>query len=249
MKHSILVFVITVLCLLASCSAPPEKQSTTQETLYTGVLESYRDFIFAVANDPERASSLFVEIFDIPSDDSEDIWNNLNIGLSVAVLFGNAHGIDYNKQNLGYAIKDLNQDGVPELVLLTNDYFIMGVFTIADDNPRLLDGYWNRYTCKIDSSGLFYVHRDGGASRGEYTVQQISSERLQLIDLMKYVHNSNYVATDNGNFVDSGFYKVIDGTRYEIDESEMQEFWDDVFAISNEDAGFEFLLLFDDSTK
>jgi len=235
------IIMIAALFLITACTVNKESPQN-EEDLYNDVLDAFKNFVNAATIDPNNTANHYFEFFKVFADDREDSWKDLRTGLSRAVLFG-AASIDsnYNQQNLGYAIKDINGDYVPELVLLTKEFFVLGAFSFANNKPQLLGGYWDRHTCEIDASGLFYVHNRSGASNGEWVVQQVSTDRCQLTDLEKYVsydHSGDY-----------GYYKVIDGRTYTINESEMNTFWEAFSSVSTKNIGLEFVPLFEEQDK
>lgn len=63
----------------------------------------------------------------------------------------------------GYAIKDINGDGIPELFLTDVEYTIYAVFTLV--NGEIVSHYFsfdhNRTATKIDASGIFYTYNYG----------------------------------------------------------------------------------------
>lgn len=77
-----------------------------------------------------------------------------------------------NPNDLGYAIADINNDGISELLLLnlTNfgwgsfeEPFIHALFTLKDDVPVQLGQYWRRKHIQLAADGTIYLvagHRD-----------------------------------------------------------------------------------------
>ena len=58
----------------------------------------------------------------------------------------------------GYTITDLNKNGSEELILLTDLYDIIAVFSMEENQPKLLlDNYERNYHCRIDEQGRFYT--------------------------------------------------------------------------------------------
>ena len=72
------------------------------------------------------------------------------------------------KLPLGYALRDINADGEPELFILseddyTNDSVIAALFTLLDGKPTLVGAYWSRNRCYVDDKGIVYVNGSSGA--------------------------------------------------------------------------------------
>lgn len=87
------------------------------------------------------------------------------------------------KLRCGYAIKDLNRDGIDELVLLNDDYTVVAFFSMADQTPVLLGNYRPRNTCVIDGEGLVHKYGSNGASNNSHAVYRIvpGGASLELI--------------------------------------------------------------------
>ena len=64
----------------------------------------------------------------------------------------------------GYALKDLNNDGTDELVLLLNDYTVIAIFSICEEHPVLLGHYNERNRAWIDNEGNIYVNGSSGVA-------------------------------------------------------------------------------------
>ena len=87
---------------------------------------------------------------------------------------------------LGYAIHDINNDGIPELFILSDDYFIYAIYSIYNDTLVLVGGFWERKDCVIDENGIIYVFETWGFQDG-YTASYLLSPdnaELQLIEMV-----------------------------------------------------------------
>lgn len=81
----------------------------------------------------------------------------------------------------GYAERDLNGDGVNELVILDANYNVLAIFTLLDGAPVLLDSYNDMRQAFIDSDGLIHVGVStvpGGEDDREYFVYEIKDGAL-----------------------------------------------------------------------
>ena len=66
---------------------------------------------------------------------------------------------------LCYAIHDINGDGVPELLMCSEDYHdINAIYTLNGGRPVLLGAYWSRNYCAVGMDGTIYVSGSSGAS-------------------------------------------------------------------------------------
>lgn len=86
----------------------------------------------------------------------------------------------------GYAIKDLNGDGVDEFVLMQQDYTVVAVLSMKDNKPVVLDCYRPRSTGWIDGDGL--LHKCGSNSSDQHVdaVYRIASGSHALELIVEY---------------------------------------------------------------
>ena len=116
------------------------------------------------------------------------------------------NGNCYHK--FGYAIQDLNNDGVDELILRLDDHQVIAIFSMVNDSPILLDNYWNRNRCWIDPNGYMHVHGNNGADNSVNYIYRITDKTGELILLEEY-GTDGYDRT-NGETV---FYKLVDNEK------------------------------------
>ncbi|MBE6584956.1 MAG: hypothetical protein E7645_00345 [Ruminococcaceae bacterium] len=85
--------------------------------------------------------------------------------------------------HFGYAIKDINRDGVDELFLLTKDMTIVAIFTLrADDRPVLLETFGNKHTGFVNDNGqLMVVDSYSDPPRGERSIYRMDAATRQLV--------------------------------------------------------------------
>ena len=86
----------------------------------------------------------------------------------------------------GYALKDLNGCGLPELILMRENNFIFAIYTLVDSRPYLFDFFWARYSCFIDKNGYIVVDGSGGASDNSTVAYEISKDgkgQLKILEL------------------------------------------------------------------
>jgi len=131
-------------------------------------------------------------------------------------------------RSLGYAVVDINHDGIPELLLLTKESpynpkepFIHSLFTLKDDQPVNVGYYWGRHRGHLAADGTIYTRGSGGGScttLGSFKLKPGAAELTQLTE-----YESDYFPGDDTN--NAGFpyfFKLVDGKNQYITE---KEFW------------------------
>lgn len=85
--------------------------------------------------------------------------------------------------SFGWLLYDMNKDGNQELFFVREDGILLAVFTIVNDEPILLDAFWNRYKGVITENGELYTLATGGADENTYTIKSlIKTGRLTVVD-------------------------------------------------------------------
>ena len=111
----------------------------------------------------------------------------------------------------GYAFCDLNKNGSDEMLLLLDDYTVLAIFSFANDQPILLDKYWNRKKCAINEDGTIQVRGNGGADTSSFSIFKISDNDKELVLLEEYGTDGHDPDT-----LHPYYYKISDGTKTSI---------------------------------
>ena len=65
----------------------------------------------------------------------------------------------------GYTYRDLNADGSDELILLTEDYKLLAIYTMKDGKPMRVEDIWGRrLSCTIDEQNRLHLFGSSGAA-------------------------------------------------------------------------------------
>lgn len=203
---------------------------------YLEIIRSYQEFaLYIIDRDIE---AVFQDnVFTLSNIDETLLyhWENMLIETNI----WSYRDFSKDKDAFGFALTDLNHDGVDELLLLLKDYTILAIFTIINNETKLIDAYWPKHRCAIYDTGILYTLTSSGASQWYYRTQYISPESGELKLLQEY-----------GNSNDK-YYKIIDGEKYGISENEFMEFQKVYPALSDvtanditEKSGIEFRPLF-----
>jgi len=120
-----------------------------------------------------------------------------------------------------YTVRDLNNDGIMELILLNGSHEVLAIFTKVDGKPYLVDHFRVGRTCAIDHKGRIYIN--GGASGGNrlHQIYQIAADgrSLELIAAFGY----EALRLDTGER-DYQYYYFVNGEKILISKDEYDEF-------------------------
>ena len=217
MKKAIIWMLIAslLLTILTSCNNRPSDESkdettpTTEQTenspsnqisneeKYKPVLDIYKDVMM---NLDEKANS---KDSPYPEGTKEYEWESAII---VAVTT-----LRLSTSVPGYAFCDLNENGSDEMLLLLDDYTVLAIFSFANDQPILLDKYWNRKKCAINEDGTIQVCGSGGADTSHYSIFKISDNDKELVLSEEYGTDGHDPDT-----LHPYYYKISDGTKTSI---------------------------------
>jgi|GEM_PF-5710262 len=123
---------------------------------------------------------------------------------------------DWSLSIVGYVIKDINNDGIPELIIMTSDYFITAIFTLSKGKPVQLGAYEKRFSCIFGEDGKIYTFRHGGAMNSCEQEWILPPKATQL----KLLSEFGVRSTHDPDSSPHEFYKIINGKDSVITEEE-----------------------------
>ena len=200
----------------------PPITETGDFATYEGIIQLYRNAVhdFARPNYGEEKESALAKSLGI-TDKTEKEWLSAISNSGFLFYDGRGEGgATHHKLTCGYAIGDLNGDGIEELVLLNDDYKISVVFSMVDGKPILLDSYIPRGSCWIDGEGLLHVNGSGGADVSSNTVYRIANGGGSLEMIVEYGLNGHEWI---GDVAVTKYYKLVDSEKISITEEEYQK--------------------------
>ena len=182
-----------------SCSDPKSDYDG-----YCNIINLYKDLIL-YKNDGNDVSA-----FDLSG--YTDISSEISSALK-QIVFNNVH------QLMGYAFKDINNDGAAELVLLDRDYNIFAIFTSVDQKAVLVDTFGvGNHTGAIDEKGTIYK---SGYTKGETWFEKI----MTLNESGELKEELKYGCIDYGGYYEdpqeAEYYKYVSGVKYSITKAEL----------------------------
>ena len=134
-----------------------------------------------------------------------EIFNNLEWP-----LFGEPSSAD-----LGYAVKDINDDGVPELLLGYNNFdrpVILSLFTLKENTPVNLEFFWSRHIGSLAVDGTIYISSSKAALSRQLLSYELEPNATSLSLLTEY--------TRDFSGSEDVFFEGADGERQVITEEE-----------------------------
>lgn len=218
--HTIILVILIVMqfnllsaCKLNKVSSALKSNSSINSVVektwtvdYLSIIQEYQIFAEYLIND-DIESALDNNIFNSPDENLSYNWGNMLAETSIWYY----RDFKKDRDAFGYALTDLNNDGNDELILLLKDYTVLAIFSIFNNYPKLIDAYWPKHRCAIFDSGAIYTLSSSGAADWYYTIQEITSDSIELITLEEYGMHENY------------YYKLIDGEKNRINKSEFDE--------------------------
>jgi hypothetical protein len=121
---------------------------------------------------------------------------------------------------IGYAIVDINNDGIPELLLGSidnlNNASPHSVFTLQNGNPVLLTSFWSRSRGVVSSNGTIYSVGSGGAAYTYLSSYKLNNNADTLTELTDI--RSDYSFSEEKPY----FIQIVNGKNHYISED---EFW------------------------
>jgi RNA polymerase sigma factor (sigma-70 family) len=212
-----------VVVSLAVQSEPPRSTSASTakewETAYAPVLDKYREF--AVNFSQSGGDS-----------DSFSDWSG--------PWYGMACDIVAEMPAFGYAFRDMDGNGVPELFLLTDDGYIRAMYTYVDGAPKLLGWYASRNACYLNRTDEIYTSWSEGAADWGDDAYRISKDGREL----EFVERVGEESMDeNGNTLDAErYYKCVGSEMNKkiISKKEAETEWAK-FPRDNDNSELEFI--------
>ncbi len=182
---------------------------------YDSVISTYRQIV-ALAHQPEEVT--IDQYFSSFNTEERNVYEK--IYTSTMLLYPrDSNGLSKNGYDqFGFTVKDLNGDGEAELILRLDNHEVIAIFMMVDGKPTLVDSYWNRKNCWIDSSGYLHVNGSSGASNSVMQIYCISDQTGELI-LLEEGGTAGYDEA-SGNTL---YYKLVGNERVYLSREEYNQ--------------------------
>lgn len=209
-----------------SASASPTPAASKWETAYAPVLAQYREFAEKFSQGGNNA--------DFSSWD--DPWDVI------------APDYSYSSKKAGYALRDIDSNGTPELFLMTDDGSIWEMYTLVDGVPKLLGVYAARNACYLNQTNEIYTAWSDGAADWGKDAYRMSADGRAL----EFVERVGEESMDNnGNLLDQERYYICVGSEKNkkiISKQEAEAEWAK-FPKSNDNSGLKFIPIMQDQAS
>ena len=197
---------------------------------YSAILNSYWDYFIQHDDNEEALDDLFIKIAKEVNIEPDTRNNDKAYELSASF---EPLQYAYYGVNLGYSLHDLNNDGTPELFILSEDDSINAIFSLVNGAPVLVGAYWSRNRCEIDEARTFYNSGSSGASDNSFaSYSYAGGDELQLI---REVGMETYDEEAGKSLPQPRYYRIEYGKKTIIDEKEAEAdaLWGGVFTKDN----------------
>lgn len=188
---------------ITTASNQPDLQNQQpSENVYQDVINQYQELLMLKKNNANY-EKIYLS--------SNEEGNEIQSAVYHAILCN-------NPEKMGYAMKDLNGDGVDELILLNEDYHVYAIFTAVNGKSVVVDAsFYGDVNDRgaIGPDGTIYKH---GYGKGEnvygYSMKLSNDGRLSGIEFGCSDVDIDDPAVD--------YYKIENGVRESIDYDEFK---------------------------
>ena len=194
MKKTIIIFLLFAILLCSVSCMTPNASDASAVSLYDGIIERYSELLNKKANGQT-----------IPDPDADA--SEIEVALCKII-----QGYQADPSLMGYATKDINGDGTPELVLLDKNNKLCALFTIQNHAPVLLLDL-SLMTAVITPDGTIYAGSSYVENVGQHTlIKRIVDGKLEGLEFGSVIEGES-----------TSYYKIENGKRTEITFAEKNQ--------------------------
>lgn len=186
-KKSTIYLIVSIITLSLITICIFEKIDNAEYKEYNSVIQEFHSIINSVYSDEfEEKYNSFA--FLSPNENLQYEWSCM-----IVDMYSNR-----KKHTYGYLLYDFDQNGVKELFLVRDDYFVLAIFTIQDNSLCMLDAFWSKHKCKA-SSGDIYIFDSITAQDFNCYVKTYDQATTSLITIKNFGCNKGvyYEEVDN----------------------------------------------------
>ena len=139
---------------------------------------------------------------------------------NVSILLSGNY-LDYKSlSSVGYALLDIDGNGIPELLIGDNDSqsdgVIIDLYTYVDDKVVYLDTTYERFGINLSKNGKIYRYGSGGAYNNFEEECKIDEKNKVLVPIESIVFDGYYNPNSPGYYATGNYY--TDSYNYDLDK-------------------------------
>ena len=201
-------------------NSPKEQDNDNSESIYKPLLNYYKQGLNGNWNNIDNSISY---LFNLSNNEDEFVMDYGTDAKKVSYLWNPPWGNPVSLNNAGYLIKDINNDGVKELIVapLKNDYkdytLIYDMYTVKNNKIVHLFAGGEKDLFSLDEKMNIFNFGFGGANYNGLTKMQIKKGTLVEDENWIQEGNNYYYCKGNCHIVTEGEY----GKEYSYDYSKL----------------------------
>ena len=201
---------------------------------YDAILSAYRAIVDLLPEykDGKWVNNEYDNLYAFSDNQSYAVFHTIFDGVRSVIPRKTYFGLETaeNPQNAyGYSIKDMNGDGVEELILLNDRFTIIAMFTVKDGKAVLLE---DAYGAWLDENGYIHKEIETYYSGKDLFLYEIKDGALSCLFSVGYSRNSYLEKVD--------WHKIENGTNVPISEELGEELYDRFYSYPNGWLGAEY---------
>ncbi len=193
-----------------------EESSMYDISSYDGIIAMFKDIVnhFPSYTEEKMRSGECDGIDEIEGQETKELYQKLFISGYRFYLDEYAYKYQEDGRNyFGYAVTDINQNGSAELILLTDLYDVIAVFSMKEKHPTLiLDNYDYIQYWRINEQGRFYSQHFSDDSLYTRIYSLTESDDLEM--------DEEYLCTNYNYLFREECYNITNGKRTSLSKPE-----------------------------
>ncbi len=143
---------------------------------YESIIRMYHRMVEVLPDWAEKHEELET-LFYFPNEQAREWYTRVGNAAFILCPGDRTNGVAH----LGYAVKDANGDGVEELLLLSDEFTLIALFTQHDGKPVLLEDFWNRKRGYVNENGQIIICGSSGADVSSREIYRLDATTGQLV--------------------------------------------------------------------
>ena len=211
---SVLVCAIMLLSTVGCFKTPqdqPQKSYEEQKALYNDIIAQYTSLLTAKQNGEELTAPDTADMDQREADISEALYTIVNKCSDA--------------QALGYAFKDFDGNGTPELILLIQRYsqIVRAIFTLSNDKPVLLEWGYDLASGDITlaTKNRFFIFRksvNGNIEENTFYTCRVEGDKMVYDAIYGKIYDQSKKETTE-------IFQITDGSRVSISENDFDDLY------------------------